>query len=140
MTTVPTPPTFESAYVIDTNALYWYLTGDKKLTANAKAVIGAAEQGQTLLYISVISLAELYWILQKKPLAQAFAQIYAEMKAKPYFEFVGLEPDQVLDFTQDAAIPEMHDRIIVGIARRLKAPLITSDTAIDTANIVKIVW
>ncbi len=139
MTAAPTPPipTFEPVYVADTNALYWYLTGDKKLTPAAKAIFEAAKEGQTRLCVSVISLAELYWILQKKPLAQTFAQIYRDLKTTPYFEFISLEPDQVLDFAQDMAIPEMHDRIIVGLARRLKAPLITSDKLIRATNLLR---
>ena len=140
MTTQPSPPPVESAYVVDTNALYWYLTGDPKLTAEAKAVFTAAEHGQTRLIVSVVSLAELFYILQKKPLRQSFMQLYTAMKAKPYFEFVGLEPDQILDFSQDAVIPEMHDRLIVGLARRLQAPLITSDGPITATNHVKVVW
>ncbi len=140
MATRPTPPSIEPAYVVDTNALYWYLTADKKLTRDAKDLFTAAENGQTRLYISVVSMAELFYILQKKPLPQTFAQVYMSMKAKPYFEFVGLEPDQILDFTQDAMIPEMHDRIIVGLARRLKAPLITSDGPITAAKHVQVVW
>ena len=99
--TTPPTPTFEAVYVVDTNALYWYLTGDKKLTPDAKAIFEAAKEGQTRLCISVISLAELYWILQKKPLAQTFAQIYRDLKATPFFEFIGLEPEQVLDLAKD---------------------------------------
>ncbi|MHB8628635.1 MAG: type II toxin-antitoxin system VapC family toxin [Aggregatilineales bacterium] len=140
MTIQPTPVPVETAYVVDTNALFWYLTGAPRLTAKAKAVFVAAEQGQTRLYVSVISLAELFYMLQKKPLPQSFAQLYAVMKAKPYFEYVGLEPEQILEFTEDSVIPEMHDRVIVGLARRLRAPLITSDGPITAANHVKIVW
>ena len=44
------------------------------------------------------------------------------------------------DFMQDVAVPEMHDRVIAGVARRLGAPLITSDPLIIAANLVKIVW
>jgi PIN domain nuclease of toxin-antitoxin system len=133
MTIQPTPAPVEATYVVDTNALFWYLTGAPKLTAKAKAVFTAAEQGQTRLYVSVVSLAELFYMLQKKPLPQSFAQLNTEMKTKPYFEFVGLEPDQILGFTEDSAIPEMHDRIIAGLARRLSAPLITSDPLIAAA-------
>jgi PIN domain nuclease of toxin-antitoxin system len=129
----------EEAYVVDTNALYWYLTGDKKLTESANTVFAGAEQGQTRLYVSVISLAELYWILRKKPLSQTFAQIYSALKEKPYFEFVGFTPDQVLELDHDSAVPEMHDRIITGVARRLKMPLISSDALIKAAAIVTVV-
>jgi PIN domain nuclease of toxin-antitoxin system len=62
------------------------------------------------------------------------------MKAKPYFRFVPFLPDEVLDFDRDVPVPEMHDRIIVGLARRLNAPLITSDSLITSANIARVIW
>lgn len=46
----------------------------------------------------------------------------------------------VLDFERDAAVREMHDRIIVGLARRLNAPLLTADSQIAAANLTSIVW
>ena len=59
----------------------------------------------------------------------------------PLFVGGALSPaDDVLDFQQTAAVPEMHDRIIAGVARRLRAPLIASDPLIIAANIVTIVW
>jgi hypothetical protein len=41
---------------------------------------------------------------------------------------------------QDAAVQEMHDRIIAGVARRLGAPLISSDPLIAASGIVTIEW
>ena len=37
----------EPLYVTDTNALYWYLTEDKKLSIAALKVFEAAEHGET---------------------------------------------------------------------------------------------
>ena len=53
---------------------------------------------------------------------------------------MSLLADQVLDFAKDAAVPEMHDRMIVGLARRLEAPVITSDALIAATNLVEIAW
>ncbi|MGI8884189.1 MAG: hypothetical protein ACR2IA_08090 [Pyrinomonadaceae bacterium] len=41
---------------------------------------------------------------------------------------------------QDLVVPEMHDRIIVGVARRLSVPCLTCDTKIIASNLVKVVW
>lgn len=51
----------EPLYVVDTHALIWYLLNDKKLSTRAKALFEAAEQHQTMLIISAIVMAELYY-------------------------------------------------------------------------------
>lgn len=73
-------------------------------------------------------------------LFQDFAKTYADLRARPYFQFVPFLPDDVLDFTQDNAVTEMHDRMIAGLARRLGFPLITSDANITASALAQIVW
>jgi len=130
----------EPVYVVDTNALIWYLTIDRKLSKQASAIFKAAEQGKTRLYLSAIVVAELYYANKKWGFFADFGQTYTEMKAKPYFRFVSFRSDHVLDFDQDAAVPEMHDRIVTGPAKKLGAPLLTSDPVITAAKIVNIIW
>lgn len=130
----------ESLYVADTNALLWYLTNDKKLSKPARVIFDAAERGETRLYISVITLAELYYINQRWHHFADFGKTWNDLKSKPYFRFVAFRPQDVLAFNQVASVPEMHDRIIADLARRLNAPLLTSDPLITAANVVKIVW
>jgi PIN domain nuclease of toxin-antitoxin system len=132
--------TIEPIYVADTNALYWYLTSDKHLKPTAAEIFAAAERGETEIVLSVIVMAELFHMLRKKTLQEDFATIYAAIKRKPYFRLVSFRPDDVLDFERDRAIPEMHDRIIVGLARRLDAPMITSDSIITASGLVRIAW
>lgn len=130
----------ESAYVVDTNALIWYLKNDKKLSLSASAVFAAAEQGRTRLILSAIVAVELFYANKKHKLFADFAKTYADVKSRAFFELVPLAADDVLDFDQDSAIPEMHDRIIAGLARRLGVPLITADPVIAAVGIVQVVW
>ena len=132
--------TIEDVYVTDTHALLWYLTGDKKLGKQAKAIFLAAEQGQTTISASVIVLTELFQANKKWGWFPDFPTLYNLIRNKPSYSFVPLEADDVLDFDRDAAVPEMHDRIIAGLARRLGAPLLTADSLIAKAGIVRIVW
>lgn len=134
------PNLIESIYVVDTNALIWYLTVDKRLSKPASAIFEAAERGETRLYIAAIVVAELYYANKKWGYFDNFAATYNEMKTKPYFRFVPLIADEVLDFDKDTTVPEMHDRMIAELARRLDAPLLTSDTLITSAGIARIVW
>lgn len=136
--TTSTP--LDPLYVVDTHALIWRLTASDKLSSQAAAVFDAAERGETILVISAIVVAELYYANQKWRLFPNFADTYADLKTKPYFEFIPLSADNVLDFERDSSVPEMHDRIIAGLARRLNAPLLTADQVIAQAQVAKVVW
>ena len=50
------------------------------------------------------------------------------------------DPSDVLDFDADSSVKEIHDRIIVGTARRLNAACITKDENITNSGVVKIIW
>ena len=134
------PITIEPMYVVDTHALIWYLTTDKKLGANARQIFRAAEQGDTLLILPAIMLAELYYANGKHNWFSDFNAVYQRISSQPYFQLLPLEPQHIIEFAQDMAVPEMHDRIITGVARRLQAPMLTSDPLIIKANIVSTVW
>lgn len=130
----------EPVYVIDTHTLIWYLTNDKKLGEQAAVIFAAAERGETRLVVSALVVAEMFYANKKHQWFADFNETYQQLKAKPYFRFVHFEADHVLDFDIDRAIPEMHDRIIAGLARRIGAPLVTVDPQIAAANVIRIVW
>jgi PIN domain nuclease of toxin-antitoxin system len=132
--------TIELLYVLDTNALIWYLMDDSRLGASAGHVFEAAERGETRIAISSIVMAELYYANKKWGYFEHFISTYALILSKPYFRYADFRLRDILEFDQDAAISEMHDRIIVGLARRLEAPLITIDQQITSAGVVEVVW
>ena len=96
--------------------LIWYLLNDKKLSGRAKAVFQAAEKNQTLLIMSSIVLAELYYANAKNKWFPDFGELYADLTSRPYMRFVPVDHVHIPEFAQDAAVPEMHDRIIAGVA------------------------
>lgn len=130
----------EPLYVVDTHALIWYLTSNERLGIQASAVFRAAEQGETTLIVSAVVVAELYFANQKYGWFADFTETYQKLREKPYFHFIDFKADDTLDFDRDASVPEMHDRIITGLAKRLDASLITSDSLIKSSNTVKITW
>jgi PIN domain nuclease of toxin-antitoxin system len=127
-------------YVADTHALFWYLTASPRLGANAKTAFDDGVAGVAVIYIPAIVLAELFFLNEKLGQPLDFSKEFKRFEQSGQFEFVGFEPDDVKDFTKDAAVPEMHDRIVVGVARRLALPCLTYDTKIIASNLVKIVW
>ena len=130
----------EPMYVVDTHALIWYLTGHKRLSARARMIFDEADKGNTRIIVSAIVIAEMYFADQKSTLFADFGEMYRRIKAKPAYQLVPFNPDDVLDFVIDASVPEMHDRIIAGLARRLGFPLLTSDPLIVASGVVKVEW
>ncbi len=138
--TISPDPTFRPAYVLDTHALVWYLTADHKLSPRASVIFEAAEQGHTQLIISAIVIAELFFANAKWNLFADFNALFADLRTRPYFQFVDFTPADVLDFARDQAVPEMYDRIITGLARRLGMPWLTRDPQITAAGHVEVIW
>ncbi len=136
MTSTPIEP----VYVVDTNALLWYLLDDRKLSSRGREVFLAAEQGQAQILVSAIAIAELFYADRKWGFFEDFEVVYQALKAQPYFEFIPFDADHVLDFVRDEAVPEMHDRIITGLAYRHNAPIISSDPEIAASELVQVVW
>lgn len=138
--TTSTPTIIESLYVVDTHALIWYLLGDSKLSQRAQTLFKAAERGETRIVLPAIVLAELYFANEKHKWFADYRIVYDDLLSRDFFRFLPLDHHHVLDFEQDSQVPEMHDRMIAGAARRLGAPLITSDPLIARANVVRIEW
>ena len=127
-------------YVADTHALFWYLTASPRLGVNAKNAFDDGVKGIAIIYIPAIVLAELFFLNEKLGQPLDFTKEFLRFEQSGQFEFVVFEPDAVKDFTKDAVVSEMHDRIIVGVARRLAIPCLICDTKIIASNLVKIVW
>jgi hypothetical protein len=68
-----------SDYVTNTHALYWRLKAAPQLSAKARAVFFAGEQGQVRIHIPSIVLAELYYLNIKYGRPLAFAQEYQRL-------------------------------------------------------------
>ncbi len=132
--------TIEPVYVVDTHALIWYLTNERKLGKDAARIFAAAERGETQLILSAIVITKMYYAGKKANLFPNFNQTFKHLRSNPQYQFHAFTVDDVLDFDQDVSIPEMHDRIIAGLARRLGAPLNTSDPLIAKASAIEVVW
>lgn len=130
----------EPLYVIDTNALIWHLVNQRKLSPRAREIFAAAERGDTRLVVSSVVIAELYYADKKYGLFSDFRALFQRLLNTPHYRLVPFNARHVLDSDADAAVPEMHDRIIAGLARRLGAPLITSDPEIASTAFVTVVW
>ena len=103
-----------------------YLFGDPRLSAAAKSAFDAAASSRRKMVLSVISLAEVVYLVEKNRLpASAYADLQAALR----------DPDHV----PRADIPDMPDRIVAATAVYFGVPVISRDGRIR-ASTVQTVW
>ena len=127
-------------YVADTHALFWYFIASPLLGAQAQAAFDEGKQGQVLIYIPAIVLAELYFLNEKKQRPIDYSATFALLIQSAQFVLLPFEPIDTLEFHRDNVVTDIHDRIIVGVARRVNATLLTRDGQITGSGVVTTVW
>jgi len=129
-----------NAYVTDTHTLFWQLTNSPRVGTQAARASSEASAGRARIYVPVIVLAELYFLNRKQGGLLDFHAVVRRLQRSRAYVLVPFRPGEVLDLDADQAVPEMHDRIIVGVARRLNAPLLTQDSQITGSGLVVTIW
>ena len=127
-------------YVVDTHAIYWHLTQSSKLGPRAAAAFEEGERDEARLYVPSIVLCELFYLNEKLKRPLKFADVFNDLDGGRQYVLVPFEPSDVLRFDTDYVVPEMHDRMIVGVAMKLNAPIITMDARIASSGHAAVVW
>lgn len=128
------------AYTLDTHILLWHLTGQRrKLSRAAQRAFDQAERGAALLYVSTISLAELWDVNQRAGGLFDYRSVIQTLLRRAQFVFVAFEAEDAYAYDDLATIPEGRDRLIALVSRKMNAPLITVDAAIARSGAVAIV-
>lgn len=127
-------------YIADTHALFWYLTRLPRLGTNALEAFRQGERGEARIYVPGIVVAELYYLNEKLGQPLDFADEFARIDSAWQFAFVDFGARDVLHFESLRAIPEMHDRIIAGVALSLGCPCLTRDPAIVGSGLITTIW
>jgi PIN domain nuclease of toxin-antitoxin system len=130
-------------YVADTHAFVWYLTGQRRRVGRAAyRVFRRVEAGRDQIRLSAISLFEVALLVERgrlrSPLSWGAWLAAARETAGFGVEPMGLED---VDLARDLAIlVDPFDRLVVATARRIDAPLLTSDERIASSGLVEVVW
>ena len=127
-------------YVVDTHALFWYLIDSPQLGPRASEAFEEGARGEAEIYVPSIVLAELHFLNEKLGRPLDFLTEYERLRDSLQLIFVSLMPEDILDFDRDASVPEMHDRIIVGVARRMDAVCLSRDREIVQSETVATLW
>jgi len=128
------------SYLLDTHALFWHLTGVRKLPAAVRAVFEKAAAGQAILIVSHVVLAELFYVMQKHSQPHAFSATLSRLQASQAYRIEPLTVDDLAKLPEFTDIPEMHDRLIAVQGARLGAVLVTKDGALQKSTHVDWLW
>ena len=132
----------DAAAVTDTHALVFHAAGTRTLGTRARAHFDAAERGEALVYVpaaviwEVSLLARAVRINLHRPVRDFFADLFSN----PAFQPHDLGAAQVFDADELRFTRDPFDALICAAARDLGLPLITRDSAIRAAGIVKVLW
>ena len=127
-------------YVTDTHSLLWHLYDLPRLTPTAQAAFSAVENGEAILLIPAIVLAEIVFTVERRRHDIDVGEILDRIAVADNYwvlPFDLLAARRLLNVT---AISEMHDRMIVCEALAHQAPLITREEEIRNSGIVQTVW
>jgi PIN domain nuclease of toxin-antitoxin system len=129
-----------NAYTADTQSLFRYLTRQRRrLSKAALRAFDEADRGQAIIYIPTMALCEMWMVNHAESRLVDFPRLLEEISHTTQFVIVPLEFEDVAQFDAFAAIPNDHDRIIAITARRMDAPLITSDAEIIASGLVPVI-
>ena len=127
------------AGVADTHIALWYLFGDPKISAIAKAFIDHASRIDQKIAISAISLAELVYLIEKKRLPHAALEELNTALSDAEHVFVEAAFTRAvadcMTQVRRSEIPDLPDRLIAATAIHLQAPLISRDRRIRASGL-----
>ena len=126
--------------VVDTQALWYFLTQPSRLSRRASLAFESASTGEAVIVVPAIVVAELYFLAVKTREPVEPSKIIDQIDAIPGLMITDLNREQLELLSALTDIPEMHDRLIAAEAVLLDAPVITRDGEILAAAGVEYVW
>ena len=127
-------------YVLDAHALFWSVDGTlQERSIKAFECIQEARRGNAVLLIPTIVLLELCVILAKKK--QDYTGTVNTVLLSDFVQSIPLD-DRVVGEVMKLGVGslELHDLIIVAVARLNGAPVITKDEEVRKSGLVRTVW
>ena len=121
--------------VIDSHALFWYLSSNPKLSPRALQQI---EDSTTVVVPSIVVL-EVLFLLRKSRTPLLFIDFLRELKSRNYTIYP-LDLDVISQVATLSRELEIHDSIIVATAQLRGAPLITKDEVIKKLYQPMVIW
>jgi PIN domain nuclease of toxin-antitoxin system len=126
--------------VTDTHALLWWFTDSPRISSKASEIFEKCEEGENVIFIPSIVIAESLSIFDKKRISFDFKNLFKKIRASENFVLVALDYPILQKMVALKEVPELHDKIIVSTAKYLKVPIITKDKILQNLSSIKTIW
>jgi PIN domain nuclease of toxin-antitoxin system len=131
-----------AAAVTDTHALIFHAAGGSRLGPKAAAHFKACEHREALTYVPAAVVWEVALLARagRVNLRRSLRAFFSDLFSNPAYQPFDLSIDQVLLAEETRVNRDPFDALICAAARDLELPLITRDTEIRSAGVVRVVW
>ena len=127
-------------FVADTHALLWWFIDSPKISSKATEIFEKCEQGENIVFIPSIVMAEALSVFEKKRISFDFKKLIKKINESENFVLIALDYPIIQKMANLKDVPELHDKIIVSAAKYLDVPIITRDRTIQNLSYIKTVW
>jgi PIN domain nuclease of toxin-antitoxin system len=127
-------------FVTDTHALLWWFVNSPKISSKASEIFEKCEQGENVIFIPSIVIAEALSIFDKKRITFNFKELFKKINDSVNFVIIALDYPILQKMVDLKDIPELHDKIIVSTAKYLNLPVITKDETLQNLDYMKTIW
>ena len=126
-------------YIADTVAIIRYVSQFNNIGKRALSILDEAENGNTKILLSVITLLEIMHLADKGRINFKLQDLLERIDNNEHYKIIYINREILLEAENIKSL-EIHDRLIVATAKRLNLPLLTCDEKIKSANLIKVIW
>jgi len=127
-------------FVTDTHALLWWFIDSPKISSKASEIFQKCEEGENIIFIPSIVIAEGVCIFEKKRVSFDFKKLFRKIYESENFVLIPLDYSILQKMVDLKEIPDLHDKIIVSTARYLSSPIVTKDRVLRNLPYIKTLW
>ena len=127
-------------FIADTHALIWHFTNSPKISRKIKGIFDRCENGDCIIFIPSIVIAECLSIFDKKKVDFDFKILFDKIRKSENYIIIPLDHRIILRMVETKEVTELHDKIIVATAKLLDTPLITKDAILAGLKSITTVW
>ncbi|MBI3536393.1 MAG: type II toxin-antitoxin system VapC family toxin [Chloroflexi bacterium] len=127
-------------YILDTHALVWYVTADKRLGQGARTALESVDAGDNQAIIPIIVFGEILYLEERKRISVKLDELIERVKTNDNYVIAPLTLEIVNEARKVKEVAELFDRMIVATALVYNGVLVTRDLVLRKAKEVETVW
>ena len=131
-----------AAVVADTHAILFHAAGGRGLGPKAAAMFERCERQQAVIYVPVIVMLEVSLLarVSRVNLRRTVRGFFDDLFSNPSYQPFDMAAEQIFIGDELRFSRDPFDLLICAAARALDLPLMTRDSDIRGAGVVRVIW